>query len=140
MFAFLKKLEIRIADRSTHLALLEDYDFEEVRLYKDVPVYAPADEFCREEVFAEAYAFAHGEGIFVEYKTYARDIELMAHEYQHVCQFRKHGMLFEPLYLLQSYLYGYEGNRFEVEAEAVEAIVRRKRKRKKASKKSRKAS
>lgn len=110
------------------MILLEMYEFEEVRLYKGVPVYAPADEYCREMVFEEAYAFAYGEGIFVQYKSYARDIELMAHELEHVEQLRTWGAMFGPLYWLEELIRGYDDSRFEIEANEAEERVRRKRK------------
>lgn len=127
MIKALRRMQVEAVDRASRLVLLDNYDFIEVRKYRGVPVYAPADAFCREEVFCEAYAFAYGEGIFVEYKTYARDIELMAHELEHVNQLRRWGVMFGPVYWLQNLLVGYERNLFEVGALAVEAQVKKDR-------------
>lgn len=123
MTNILRWLEVKAVDLVTRKGILAVYDLEEVREYKGVPVYAPSTEECREELFVEAYAFASGEGIFVAYKSYARDKKLMEHEYTHVQQLREWGLLFPTLYWWQNAVNGYEGNYFEIEAEEAESLA-----------------
>lgn len=125
--SILLKLETKAVDLFSRRLFLRMHDFILVREYKGVPVYAPANKECREKLFCDEYAYALGEGIFVKYKSYAKDIALLEHEHEHVKQLREWGVLFSVLYILQEKTVGYRNNRFEKEARLAERRIRSKR-------------
>lgn len=117
------RFQAKAVDLFTRRILLLRDEFNYVKDYEGVPVYAAADKECREKHFDDVSAFEFGEGIFVKYKSYVRDKSLMRHEHKHVEQLRRLGFLFPVLYLWEEAVEGYENNRFELEARRAEAGV-----------------
>lgn len=57
-----------------------------------------------------------GEIIFVDNEESAYDKGLIAHELEHVRQFRKWKLLFPVLYFVEHFRVGYENNKYEIAA------------------------
>jgi len=81
-----------------------------------VPVYVFEGRWSKTWFEERFHGLVTGEIIFVDYPESADEPELIAHEMEHVRQFREWKLLFPVIYFYELFRVGYMDNRYEVAA------------------------